>query len=587
MKLAVPFEIRIFLIVVLVGIISILVILDQPEPEVAYAQVQTYAQIQTTSQVIQGLQQPGVPVNTLVISGIDIGQPIGYKSPSISGNEFACFRDRSVTTNAGRTNVRYYLLLRDTNPGGFDGCRVEFTRNEQDKTGLFMRCPGDQDMLSFTIEFDQGLRSELKDGRLKDMEQEDIPMFGSMYSIVRAEADPATNRVSLRFMGPAGTLDMSDVYTDDQFSYDIQANRQQIKEGRVKISGYYDGRELTISRIEYRFKPMPALGRDVYVPSMHGTKQFLSTPSGFLGDFDILFKGLEGTLPKAPALPSKASDLDTGNTIKFDAVGDVKYNMVFINNRGQRYKFPIVYDAGGLKWGDRDKDFIFAGGPIQKHDIFAVTNRNNKRGITNIVEYSTINTDEGKVYFSDLGGKDVAAPYDAVTGVGDVILGGNHYAFVVNLANPDYPIQIDHDGNGAIGGKADLVASGGVRVILNAGFTGQVYVESSLFAEGGGPESIGFAFTPGINADITSGVQMMYNDATDRYEGLSGFGIYVTQTAKRDTGRSLKFALPTAQTGARVRVVMPTAPGGQAQGEVYVTCERSEFLKAQIEAQQQ
>ncbi|MEM4247625.1 MAG: hypothetical protein QXF14_04915, partial [Candidatus Woesearchaeota archaeon] len=183
------------------------------------------------------------------------------------------------------------------------------------------------------------------------------------------------------------------------------------------------------------------------------------------------------------------------------------------------------------------------------------------------------------------GGKDTSAPYDPATGAGDVTLGGTHYAFVVNPAAP-YQLMIDHDGNGAVGGQADIVASGGARVILNPGaFTGQVYIEPSLFAEGGGPESLGFAFTPGINVDITSGVQMLYNDATDMNEGLSGFGIFVQQTTKKDTGRTLIFNLPSSQTGAKVKVAATPSIGGQAQGEVLVTCERSEFLKAQIKAQ--
>ncbi len=578
MKLAVSFEIRIFLVVVLVGIISVLVILDTPEPSMpAYV----------TSQVIQGLQQPGEPTNTLVITGIDIGQTIGYKSPSITGNEFACMADRKITTNAGRTTVRYTLLLSDPTVGGFNGCRVEFGQTEQDVTGLFMRCPSSEDMLAFIIEFDSGLRSEIKDGKLEDLEEKDLPMLGSDYTIVRAEANTDDATVTLRFMGPAGTLDMRDEYDDNEFSQDVRVNGKSIMEGRVRIIASYDGRELSISRIEYRFTPIAVASGDVYVPDHQGTKQHLRTPAGFFGDFDILFRGLQGSLPKTVTPPKTyPSDLETGNVIKFDSSGNVKYNMIFTNNRGQYYKFPLVYDTGALKWGDETKNFVFSAGPILPHDLFAVSNGNNKRSVTNIAEYTLINTDEGKVYIRDLAGKDIAAPYDAATGAGTVTLGGNKYAFTVVLA-PPYPLFIDHDGNGAVGGTANIVTAGGVRVILNpAAFTGQVYVESSLFAEGGGPETISFAFTPGINVDITGGIQMLYNDATDRNEGLSGFGIFVQQTTARDTGRDLTFNLPGAQLGAKVKVAAPVSSvGGQAQGEVLVTCERSEFAKKAQAAQ--
>jgi len=498
--------------------------------------------------------------------------------------------DRKITTNAGRTTVRYTLLLRDPTAGGFNGCLVEFGQSEQDVTGLFMRCPSTEDMLALIIEFDSGLRSKVAGGELEDMEEKDLPILGAMYTIVRAEANTDDSTVALRLMGPAGTLDIRDRYNDNQYSDYVRANGEKIQEGRVRIrAAAYDGRELSINSIEYRFTPVAAASGDVYVPSMHGTKQFLRTPAGFLGDFDILFRGLQGSLPKTVVLPRKTypSDLETGNVIKFDSAGNVKYNMKFTNNKGQYYKFPLVYDTGaGLKWGDDKKNFVFAAAPILPHDLFAVSNGNNKRSITNIVEYSSINTDENKVYFRDLGGKDVAASYDPATGLGDVILGGNRYAFAVNPAAP-HQLLIDHDGNGAIGGQANLVSAGGIRVILNpAAFTGQLYVDPTLFAEGGGPEVIGFAFSPGINVDITGGVQMLYNDATDMNEGLSGFGIFVQQTTKKDTGRDLTFNLPAGQAGVRGRVAAPASSvGGQAQGEVYVTCERSAFLKAQLAAQ--
>ena len=591
MKLAVPFEIRIFLIVVLVSIISVLVILDTPETEVSYSNVQTYSQIQTTSQVVQGLQQPGEPVNTLVITGVDIGQSIGYKTPSITGNEFACFADRKVHTNAGATTVRYSLLLRDPTVGGFNGCFIDYTRNEQNVQGLYMHCPSNSDMFAFLIEFDSGLVSKLDGNTLKDLDEVDIPLFGEMYTIVRAEADTANKIVSLRFMGPAGTLDIQDNYGDNAFDQDIKVNGNHVMNGRIKIVASYDGSELSISRIEYRLTPMPIFGKDVYVEDHHGTKQYLRTPEGFLGDFDMLFAGMGGTAPKvsvsAPKM-SGTSDLQTSNVIAFKSAGNVKYNMIFTNTKGQYYKFPLVYDTGaGLKWGDNTKDFYFISGPfpaIPVHSLIAMTNRNNKRGVTNIVEYSTVDMDGLQIYFKDWAGKETAPPFDPTTGEGVVTFSGNEYRFVVDLMNPDHPIAIDQDGDGALGGLANLVALGGVRVILNPGFSGQVYVESSLFAEGGGPESTGFAFTPGIDADITGGVQMLYNDATDMNEGLTGFGIFVQQTTQKNTGRNLIFNLPGGQVGYKVQIAAPKV-SGQMQGEVLVTCERSEFVKAQKAAQ--
>jgi hypothetical protein len=590
MKLAVSFEIRIFLVVMLVGMISVLVILDQPETEVDYPQIQQYSQIQTTAKVMQGLQQPGEPVNTLTITGIDIGQSIGYKTPGITGNEFACMADRKIQTNEGRTTVRYSLLLRDPSVGGFNGCFIDYTKNEQNVQGLFMRCPSDEDMLAFLIQFDSGLNSKLDGNDLKDLDEKDLPMLGAMYTIINAEVDTDAKIVSLRLMGPAGVLDIKDKYDDNIFSESIKANGQEIMVGRVKINAVYSGNVFSISRIEYRLKPLPIVGKDLYVEDHHGTKQYLRTPAGFFGDFDILFRGLQGTLPAAaPVKKSYTSDLQTNNIIAFKSAGNVKYNMIFTNIKGQYYKFPLVYDTGaGLKWGDATKDFYFFSGPIPAipvHSLIALNSKNNKRGVTNIVEYSSVDMDGSQAYFKDWAGRDTAPPFDPATGAGQVTFSGYEYNFVVDLVSPDHPIAIDQDGDGALGGLANLVSLGGVRTILNPGFTGQVYVESSLFAEGGGPEATGFAFTPGIDADITGGVQMLYDDATDMNEGLTGFGIFVQQTTQKTTGRNLIFNLPSGQLSSKVGVVSTPSTKGQAQGEVLITCERSEFVKAQAAAQ--
>ena len=588
MKLAVPFEIRIFLVVALVGIISVLVILDTPEPE---------ASMTINSNVVQGLQQPGEPSNTLLITGIDIGQAIGHKSPTISGNEFACFADRKIHTNAGNAVAKYYLVLNNPNPGGFTGCFVDYTRDEKNVPGIYLHCPGTDDMFSFLIQFEPVLYSRVEGiSNLEDLREKDLPMFGAMYNIIRAEVDTNANRVSLRLMGSAGYVDISDTYNDNNFEDNIKVNGNSVMVGRVRILASYDGTRLGIQSIEYRLTPLPSFGKDVYVPDHKGIKQFLRTPEGFLGDFDILFRGLGGNPPKVELPPAKASgtkDLVTGNTISFKSAGKDVYNMAFVNTRGQYYKFPLVTNQGaGLQWGGNNKNFVFMSGPappytIGKGDLFAVNKPNNKRGVTNIVEYSNADMDNGAAYFKDLGGGDTQGNFDLTTGIGDVILGGNHFAFAVDIADPAHPMAVDHDGNGAIGGQADIVVAGGVRVILNPAFSGQVYVERSLFAEGGGPESTGFAFTPAggnIDVDITNGPQMLYNDATDKREGLTVFGIFIQQDMKYNVARNLVFNLPGGQRSPAVVVSASASVGGQAQGEVLITCERSAFVKAARDA---
>jgi hypothetical protein len=572
MKLAVPFEARIFLVVVLVGLISVIVILDRPA---------TTPQL-IDARVIQGLQQPGEPSNTLIISGIDIGQNIGFKSPTITGNEFACMADKKIQTDRGRATARYSLSLYDAVNGG---CIVEFVEPESGPVGTYMRCPSGQKAFDLTILFEPSLDSDIdEDNELEDLQDETIPILGMGYSIIRARVDTSSGIVRLRFISPAGTLDIEDAYADTAFSEKVEANGRRVMNAQVRIRATASGDEFRIQSIEYRLFPQPKVGKDVYVKDHQGTKQHLRTPEGFLGDFDLLFRGLGGSPPKV-STPKVKSGAYGGNMIAFDAVGDDTYNMVFTNNRGQRYAFPLVTVEGGLHYGDEDQDFEFtgAGHVIDQHDLFAVTDRTSRQGVTNIVEYSTVDSAQGRVYFNDLSGGQTVGNYDTTTGDGTVTIGGTEYNFNVDVADPNFPIAIDFDNSGAVGGEAQIVTAGGPRIDLSAGMSGSLEIDEVLFADEApaGGESIDFTFSlddGDIDVDVTGGVTLIKNDASGKREALSNFGVFVRRDS-RNTANDLVFVMPSGQAGGIIAVQSGSSAGGQAQGQVLVTCERSEFVK--------
>jgi hypothetical protein len=574
-KLAVPFELRIFLVVVLVGIISVLVVLDTPVRQ------------DINANVVQGLQQPGEPSNTLIISGIDIGQQIGYKSPTISGNEFSCFADKKIQTDRGRATAKFFLSLYDAVNGG---CRIEFAETEQRKTGLFMRCPSDQKAFDFTIFFEPSLDSDIVDDELEDLHEETIPMFRAPYTIVKTKIDDDTNRVVIRFIGPTGTLEFEDNYGDNAFGTGVFVNGKHVLDGYVRIIATDDNEEFRMQSIEYRLFPLPVVGKDVFVADHQGTKQHLRTPEAFLGDFDLLFRGVGSAPPRVSTPRVSPSSRYGGNTIAFDAVGDDTYRMIFTNNRGQQYSFPLISNVGGsLKFGDDDQDFLFTGagsGPafnIDLRDVFAVTDRQTRQGVTNIIEYSSVDIGAGQAYFNDLAGGSTIGHFDTTTGDGTVIFGGTSYAFRVDV-NAPYPMTIDQDNDGSLGGEAEIVTAGGPRIDLAAGGSGRLEIDESLFADEApaGGETINFAFATengDIDASVTSGVSMIKNDASGMEEGLSQFGVFVQLDDRRDSARDLVFNMPSGQRSAVVTVPASYSAGGQAQGQVLVTCERSEFVK--------
>lgn len=456
-----------------------------------------------------------------------------------------------------------------------------------------MHCPSNEKAFDLTILFEPSLDSDIDDDDdLEDLQDETIPILGMPYSIIRARVDTDNNIVRIRFISPAGTLDIEDTYTDTAFSDKVEANGKRIMNAQVRIRAIESGSEFRINSIEYRLFAQPKVGKDVYVKDHQGTKQHLRTPEGFLGDFDLLFRGLGGTPPRVSTPAPRRSASYGGNAIAFDAVGDDTYNMVFTNNRGQRYAFPLITVEGGLQYGDDDQDFEFTGGGfvIAQHDLFAVSDKATRQGVTNIVEYSSIDSTNGVVYFTDLASGQAVGNYDTTTGEGTVNLGGTTYDFDVDVADPAFPIAMDFDNSGAVGGEAQIVTAGGPRIDLAAGGSGSLEIDEVLFADEApaGGESIDFTFSldnGDIDVDVTSGVTLIKNDASGKREGLTQFGVFV-QRDNRNTANDLVFRIPSGQAGAVITIPASYSPGGQAQGEVLVTCERSEFAKKAQAAKQ-
>jgi hypothetical protein len=576
-KLAVPFELRIFLIVVLVGIISVLVILDTPEP----------APPVMTSRVVQGLQQPGEPSNTLIISGIAIGQAIGAKSQTISGNEFACFADKTIVTDRGRTTARYFLSLYDAVNGG---CRVEFTETEERKTGLFMRCPAEQKIFDFTISFEPSLNSDIEDGELEDLQGEGIPWFGVRYDLVKAEVN---DNVKLRFIRPSGTLDLEDNYADTAFSDKVEVNGKRAQRAQVRIRATKAGDEFMIHSIEYRVFPMPEVGKDIFVPDHQGVKQKMRVKETFPDEFDLLFRGLGTAPPKVSTPKPSIATRYAGSVFALDAVGDDTYYMRFRNTRGQPYNFPrMTVEGGALKSGDEDQDFIFQGSGasfnIDQSDLFAVSSGTGRNDVTNIVKYDTIDFAQGLIYLTDLAGGQVIGRFDTTTGdsTQPAIIGGEEYIFKVDTADAAHPIRFDHNGDGSLGGEAILIIEGGFQADQSSS-GGTFHIPETLYVDEApaGGETVTYTFVEEDgDIDVTaSGVTFVKNDVTGKNEALLEFGV-LAQRDNRNTANDLVFYLPSGRVSPVVTIPSPYVPGGQAQGEVLITCERSEFVKRAQEA---
>lgn len=570
------FEARVLFVVLLVAVVCALVILD-----VVFSQPARPAFV--AGRVVSGVQVPAERGNTIIIRGVNVGESIGKDAPALTEAHLDCLRTEVIQTNEGRTRVRKFLRLKDPNVGGFSGGTLVFGETEAEKVGVFLHFPAGQDMFEYEMEFDPGLDSKIEDGELDDLRLERVHVLGRDCEFVDSRVDTDNNRVRLRLFCGDNRIDFTDNdYTDNNFQVGgVEVNGERLVDSRVLIRGFERGRDaFRIVSIKFRARPWPKIGSDVYVGVRQGALQKQRQRGAFLSsNFDILFGGFAGARPKV-SVPRPAG---VANVIRFDARGDDEYRLEFVNKQGRFYSFTLAHTRGGLHYGDEDNNFVFTGGTsIRVNDYFAVTNTQDVRGVTNIIELSQIGS--GEVTFVDLAGGSKTVPFDTSTGDGTAVFGGNQYKFNVNTATNTITVDVDGDGTIA-GGEAQLVTAGGTRINLNAGLTFEHVVPRRLFVDE--PPSTDekvkgkiFVEDDDINIDITSGVTLIKNDATGWEEGLTGFGTFVRLDDRRSTARDLVFENPVGgRRTARVGV-----GGGQAEGYVLVTCERDEFVKKAMEA---
>jgi hypothetical protein len=284
--------------------------------------------------------------------------------------------------------------------------------------------------------------------------------------IVANEAGEAGSGDIVEFYLGATKLELKDTdYTDDTFVQLVKIDEESIEDAYVKIKGVeLSSTEFEISSIKYRLVADAIPGqKDIFVPKGHGIREFLDEPEGMLGNWDILYEGLD----------------DTGVSIlKFDPSGDDEYDLEFENRAGQIYVFPFVTnEAGTFKYGDDDDDFVFLEGAlvlddnvtndyynIGQKDYFLLSNMDaaqDDTSFSHVVRYASIDTSNKILTFDDLAvgtrqftyaeQNSTNAGAGEVLGKSSLVFGGNSYTTYVKNdsgAAAHYPLAIDQNGNG-------------------------------------------------------------------------------------------------------------------------------------------
>lgn len=606
MELQISFTKRVFFIVVLVGMVSLLVFLALTQP--------TGDVVKTAGSKI---------TNTIAITGVNPGESIGKEFGVLLESHLLGLGTGTVQTNEGRTQYKQYIRLHgatsQTTSGDINqmnGGTLEFGRNEYGKVGDFLKFDADEDMFEYEIEFSSGFKSVYNDNNmLVDLREETLNLLGGQFAILEARVDTGAKWIEIKMIGPGGTVELKDLdYSDIYYTDGGLKFNGKVLQSRVMIKGYDLGNDkFSITNIKYRPQPMAKAGKHVYVEPKHGVQEYLKQPQIMLTpEFEIIYGGLSGG--PAPAVIADVTgavstemaegiaelinaegpigNLITGavsaaSYVWFKPVGDDQYDLIASTNTAN-YKIGLASTQGGLHWGDDDQNFVFVESAnqavfnINLKDYFMVSSGTDIGDSTSIILYENIITSQNKIQIKDIaGGGSKQASYDAATGQGQVVINGRPTTFYVNLAAPnDITFDLTQDGN-INGARAEMVLRGGPRLRFTGAGTVAIIAPRRLFHEAPAADET-TTFTIGSSGgDITLTVA---NQATltlqsaeggIRY-GLTPFG-FEFEWNKAKEPEELKIGMPGAGI-ARPFVSQPSY-GTQSGSYVVVTLERSKLAK--------
>jgi hypothetical protein len=610
MELQISFTKRVFFIVILVGIVSMVVFLALTQP--------TGGVVRTVGSKI---------TNTIAITGVNPGESIGKEFGVLLESHLLGLATTTEQTNEGRTQVKQYLRLHGATSqthGGdinqMNGGTIVFERNEQGKVGDYLKFNSNEDMIEYEIEFSGGFKSKKNPSNmLVDLKEETLNLLGGQFAVVEARVDTGAKWIELRLMGPGGMAelkddDYSDIYYTD---HGLKFNGKNIP-SRVMIRGHDLGNDkFSITNIKYRPQAIAkGAGKHVYVEAKHGVQEYLKYPQMMLTpEFDIIYGGLSGG--PAPAVVADVTGAvstemseglaelinaegptgnmitgaatASGNMVWFKPRGDDQYDLIASTNLAN-YKIGLASTRGGLHWGDDDQNFIYSESAnsgvfnINLRDYFMVSSGTDIGDYTSILMYENVLTSENKVQYRDLAGGSKQAPYDPATGHGQMVINGRPTDFYVNLVSPhDITVDLTQDGN-INGANADWILRGGPRLEFSGAGTVKIVAPRRLFHEApAGDETTTFNIGQS-GGDITLTVA---NQATLTLEsagggikyGMTNFG-FEFEWNKGKEPEELKIGMPGSGIAQPFRGGGTQAGyGSQAGSYVVVTLERSKLAR--------
>ena len=151
----------------------------------------------------------------IVLKGLTLGENIGNEFPAITEHEWTPLKGGTIYTGQGRTDYKQYLRFTGgTSADPIESGSAVYGENNEGEVGPFLKFNQGDDMFEYEIQFQSGLESRIENGKLIDLDGEQIRILGSSFTITDTSINTANNRVSLRLIGGGKTLFLREGATD-------------------------------------------------------------------------------------------------------------------------------------------------------------------------------------------------------------------------------------------------------------------------------------------------------------------------------------------------------------------------------------
>ncbi|MBW2964156.1 hypothetical protein KY363_01735 [Candidatus Woesearchaeota archaeon] len=487
---------------------------------------------------------------------------------SVSSLDTPALASSMITTPSGSYRADQHLQFTWTEGQNVIKANVKplFGKDDDDNIGDFLWFKDSDPAFRFFMEFyedkqgakEHGIKSKVSpDGKLADIVGISLDILGEQFIVYDANlSGTGTVKLGMKSCASGKTLLLQDS-DPGQEGGRVEVGGVWMEDGKLNINYALNSEGITIHSIAYTMLTDGKDGDEPYLKPGEGLRQKLGKPDSMLASpWNIIYKGM--SKPQISSLFLKRS-------------GDDEYRLSFTNTQGLGYGNIRLAAAveNGVRYGDDDDALVFQQGAdksdpanftIQKNDYLVLSHN----GVTRVLRFDSVDTSNSLAMFTDVGtGGTLGVQYNSggplpqcaqnMPNVGGTISsGGFSYGFAL-CADPTATgkglarMLVDLDGDGSLGGKANIYFLGGGVLDLGSQSTSspmtpvagplelKLITPKSKIDEATSDESIGldvYVIQPGkLDAapvqNLSAGLNMQ-SDGNNAY-GMSNYGVGITK----------------------------------------------------------